>query len=301
MKKDTFYFTHDYNARNDVKILFLRHKLGWHGYGLYWMLVEALAEAGGSLPLKIIPVLSMQYQADESILLDIIENFELFEVVDNEFYSTRLLVHLELRKTLSDKGKEGVKAKELKKAALNNPISIPESLPFSPPESLPCSDPESKERKGKEIKEKEINIEANAFVNPDAEYLKIIKDKKNICQFITNEKPKFIKPFVDLWNIFATENKLTTVTKINDTRKKIFRTRIRDESFDFITVLSIAKKSEFILDGRHWFTFDWIFKNDSNYLKVIEGKFDDAAKQSHNQQNANINEQLKAAKTSNAA
>lgn len=146
-----------------------------------------------------------------------------------------------------------------------------------------------------------IKKEANAYASQIAEYSEIIKDKKHICQFITNRKPKFINPFVDLWNIFAGENEFTTVTKINDTRKKIFRTRIRDESFDFITVLSIAKKCEFILEGRHWFTFDWIFKNDSNYLKVIEGKFDDAAKQSHNQQNANINEQLKAAKTSNAA
>jgi len=57
MAKDSFYFPHDYNARNDVKCLFLRQQLGMEGYGIFWFLVESLADAGGVLPLKIIPVL----------------------------------------------------------------------------------------------------------------------------------------------------------------------------------------------------------------------------------------------------
>ena len=40
MKKDTFYFSHDYNAHNDVKILFMRQQLGMEGYGIYWFLIE---------------------------------------------------------------------------------------------------------------------------------------------------------------------------------------------------------------------------------------------------------------------
>ena len=58
MKKDTFYFSHDYNAHNDVKILYMRHQLGMEGYGIYWFLIESLADAGGFLPLDLIPVLA---------------------------------------------------------------------------------------------------------------------------------------------------------------------------------------------------------------------------------------------------
>ena len=52
MKKETFYFSHDYNARNDTKILYMRQELGMEGYGIYWYLIEALADSGGILPLK---------------------------------------------------------------------------------------------------------------------------------------------------------------------------------------------------------------------------------------------------------
>jgi len=43
--KDAFWFQHDSNARNDVRILELRAELGWEGYGLWWALVEQLRES----------------------------------------------------------------------------------------------------------------------------------------------------------------------------------------------------------------------------------------------------------------
>ena len=42
--KETYYFSHDYNARNDQRILQLRFKFGWEGYGIYWALLETMAE-----------------------------------------------------------------------------------------------------------------------------------------------------------------------------------------------------------------------------------------------------------------
>ena len=44
MAKDAYYFPHDSNARQDVKILKLRIKHGWAGYGLYWGIIEALRD-----------------------------------------------------------------------------------------------------------------------------------------------------------------------------------------------------------------------------------------------------------------
>lgn len=44
MSKDAYYFPHDSNARQDVKILKLRIKHGWAGYGLYWGIIETLRD-----------------------------------------------------------------------------------------------------------------------------------------------------------------------------------------------------------------------------------------------------------------
>jgi len=44
LSKDAYYFPHDSNARQDVKILKLRIKHGWAGYGLYWGIIEALRD-----------------------------------------------------------------------------------------------------------------------------------------------------------------------------------------------------------------------------------------------------------------
>lgn len=124
MKKTTYYFSHDYNAANDVKILFLRQRYGMLGYGVYWYLVEQLAISGGQLPVELIPVLAMQMQTDEDIVYNIIHNYTLFNIHEGTFSSDRLCKHLDMRKTLSDKGKQGATQRWNK-----NPNSLPNSHP----------------------------------------------------------------------------------------------------------------------------------------------------------------------------
>jgi hypothetical protein len=43
-EKDKFYFSHDSNARRDPKLIALRGKHGWAGYGRFFALVEILRE-----------------------------------------------------------------------------------------------------------------------------------------------------------------------------------------------------------------------------------------------------------------
>ena len=107
MINKSYYFSHDYNSANDVKVLFLRQQLGMEGYGIYWFLVENLAQAGGILPLNITPVLAMQMQTSEVKVKAVIEQFNLFILANDGFFSNRLNEHLGLRKKLSDKGKIG--------------------------------------------------------------------------------------------------------------------------------------------------------------------------------------------------
>ena len=98
MKDNTNYFSHDYNASNDYKILLLRSELGMEGYGIYWYIIERLADAGGKLPKKIIPVLAMETHTSADKIEKILNGFELFKSDKNEFFSERLLRHLDFRK-----------------------------------------------------------------------------------------------------------------------------------------------------------------------------------------------------------
>jgi len=103
----SYYFSHDYTAAQDTKVLFLRLKYGMEGYGIYWFIIEQLAVAGGNLPINILPVLAMQMHTTEDKVLNIIKDFDLFVIEDNRFNSKRLLTTITMRETLATKGKEG--------------------------------------------------------------------------------------------------------------------------------------------------------------------------------------------------
>ena len=145
MKSNTYYFSHDYNAANDTKVLFLRHQLGMEGYGIYWFLIEQLANAGGKLPLELIPVLAMQMHCTDVKVNGVLMNFGLFTIDSGEFWSERLQNHLELRLKLSESGKTGANNR------WGNRVAIGEG--------------NAKERKEKEtkVKESKVNIIDDSF------------------------------------------------------------------------------------------------------------------------------------------
>lgn len=149
----SYYFQHDYNASNDAKVLFLRQQLGMEGYGIYWFVLEQLAQSGGFLPLKIIPVLAMQTQTQETKVRAVIEGYELFQIIDKQFFSARLNEHLDIRKHLSEQGKKGAELRWGNRGAIREGIS----------------DPNAKERKGKEIKESKVESKPNRFTPPTLE------------------------------------------------------------------------------------------------------------------------------------
>jgi hypothetical protein len=209
MKSNTYYFSHDYNAANDTKILFLRHQLGMEGYGIYWYLIEQLANAGGKLPLELIPVLAMQMHCTDVKVNGVLMNFGLFTILSGEFWSERLAHHLELRLKLSESGKTGANNR------WGNRVAIGEA--------------NAKESKVKEIKEKEIkvnkiNIIDSAFNEWWDSYDKKISKDKAIAK----------------WNILTNEEKqlaLKIVQEyVNSTPDKTFRkdptTYLNNKSFN---------------------------------------------------------------------
>jgi hypothetical protein len=113
MAKESFYFTHDYNARNDDKILELRANFGAEGYGVFWMIVETMAEnEHGGLKASLLGGLSLGYGIPKEKLISIIGfclSVELFFEKDGFYFSNRLLGHKKFREFFAEKGREGAK------------------------------------------------------------------------------------------------------------------------------------------------------------------------------------------------
>lgn len=87
--------------------------------------------------------------------------------------------------------------------------------------------------------------------------------------------------FFNLWNEFASKNNKAKIAKLSDSRKKKIALRIKEyknllEIFAY--VLKKSETSNFLLNG-NFYTFDWLFENDTNILKVYEGKYDNGKSQ----------------------
>ena len=134
--KESFYFSHDYNARNDQKILTLRWEFWLVWYALYFMMIESMAEEPDwYINRGAIGGLWVSYGVAKWELLAFIEkSLEIGIFLEDEhgIFSKRMVEHKEYRKTLSEQGKIGAE-----KRWKNSP---------------PISPPNAKERKGKEIK-----------------------------------------------------------------------------------------------------------------------------------------------------
>ena len=87
--------------------------------------------------------------------------------------------------------------------------------------------------------------------------------------------------YLTLWNEFATKNNKAKIAKLSDSRKKKIALRLKEyknllEIFTY--VLKKSENSQFLLNS-NFYTFDWLFENDTNILKVYEGKYDNGKSQ----------------------
>ena len=104
MSKETFYFSHDYNARNDIKIKRLIIQHGYQGYGLYWALVEDLYQNANALPLDY-DCIAYDLRVSSDVIASIINDFDLFEVDDDTFGSLSIQRRLDKRNEKSRKAR----------------------------------------------------------------------------------------------------------------------------------------------------------------------------------------------------
>jgi len=107
--KKTFYFSHDYHARNDGKMVKLLMHEGVAGIGIYWCIVEMLYEAGGYIDLSDCSRIAFELRVNESDILRIINENQLFTIDDTRFWSESILERLNLRDKRNDQAKESAK------------------------------------------------------------------------------------------------------------------------------------------------------------------------------------------------
>ena len=96
------YFSHNYYARNDPKMVKLMMRYALLGIGAYWCIVEMLYENGGYILRSEYERISFELHSDYETIKDIIENFELFAFKGEKFYSNTVLRRLKKRQEKSE-------------------------------------------------------------------------------------------------------------------------------------------------------------------------------------------------------
>ncbi len=105
MAKETFYFSHDFNARNDDKIKHLLRKHKWEGYRLFSAIIEELYNTANALRLDCEGI-AYDLRSDTEIVRSIIHDFGLFKINDGEFGSISIERRLDERNKKSQKASE---------------------------------------------------------------------------------------------------------------------------------------------------------------------------------------------------
>lgn len=112
--KDTFYFSHDYNARQDDKIKRLIMKYGMLWYWVYWSIVENLYNNANALHLDY-ECIAYELRTDEKTIKSIIKDFGLFVEMWDIFKSLSIERRLNQRDEKSKKARDSAKQRWSKK------------------------------------------------------------------------------------------------------------------------------------------------------------------------------------------
>ena len=281
------YFPHDSDARSDEKIIALRIRHKWEGYGLYWALIEKLRDSKDYTLKTDYNGLAFDLRSDAAILKSVINDFGLFAFTDNGecFYSESLSARMkpldDKKAKLSNAGKRG---NEKRWGTGRNP-----------------ADNQEDEYQGKTSNQSQPDAKQTATQSPPDRHpipktSQIRRDKKRVDKNILEESIKESTPngvpkkgelsltttdkidFVNLMEYFNStfSGKLQAIKSIDDKRKKAIKARAAQYGKQAIfDVFQIVLKSEFLLgnNDRNWrCDFDWIFKA-SKFTNILEGNY----------------------------
>ena len=122
MKASKPYFSHDIAAKGDEKIIrlmfefrksknetpesIMRDLISHAAYGIYWEIIEYLHE--NTLNVDEVDMLADELRIDTEFLNKILNDFELFKIIDDKYVSERVLRNLKLQEEKSEKARRNV-------------------------------------------------------------------------------------------------------------------------------------------------------------------------------------------------
>lgn len=160
--KETFYFSHDYNARDDEKIMNMLSEMWLEWYWLYWTLIEVLAQNKWKINLDSTKWLWYKLRCDNKLITQLLYSYDLF-VIDEEnwiFYNKRLLEHFEKRDKDKERKSEAGKKWMAKRWGKDNSVITENNTVIT-------NDNKGKESK---VKENKVNIKKKEFEKNSFEY-----------------------------------------------------------------------------------------------------------------------------------
>lgn len=261
IKNNAEYFTHDADMRNDVKVKALRRKFSHTGYAVWCYLLESLTDTD-FFELDFNPINVELFAADYDVSPE-----ELADIVE---YCCRI--------GLLQRSDDGVRL-----------YSEAHKRRFS---GLLVKRERDRERlaatitKRQEVKNKQIAAitDKNAYNRGDNPHSKVKESKGE--KSIVEESKDIIYPFRDitaLWNSIC--KSLPQVKSLNDDRRKKIKSRLLEMEpnapqlwLDRIRDLFTRVQASPFLTGdnqKGWTaSFDWLFSNGNNWVKVMEGNYD---------------------------
>ena len=93
--KETFYFSHDYNSRNDPKLQEVIRQCKLEGLAIFWCLVEMMYEQGGKLMISLCDSYAFALHTEANILRKVVDIS--FEKDEKCFWCGRVLENLQTR------------------------------------------------------------------------------------------------------------------------------------------------------------------------------------------------------------
>lgn len=121
------------------------------------------------------------------------------------------------------------------------------------------------------VTEKEMEVEKEREMDKDSTSYGSMSADADFKQFCDK--------IISLWNSLDNPP-FSAIRSLTDDRRKRLRTRYGDKQFaeNIETIIKKIGGSEFCRGKTNWVaSFDWLIKNGNNYVKVLEGKYDDRA------------------------
>ena len=290
-KLQSLWFRHDFNASNDEKIVRLLMKKGVAGYGVYWLLIEELAKADNlELFCSYDELAYKLHIEEESLVKSVVEDFGLFVVRDGKFFAQRLRSDMEeverAREKRSNAGKKGGGNPNFKKGQ-SNPYYTKEINNVNAEDKQEINNVNAEDKQIR-IRREEIEIRQDKTQKREEREGESGDNAVANGASTTGAPPIVFSDILSLWN--ATCTSLAKVQKITEDRRKKIKARWGEFGNNPMETLkqifTKIQASDFCIGnsgGRGWkASFDWVFENSQNWIKVIEGNYDNSQSTHYN-------------------